>query len=268
MYGTLLEFKVVIGILAAYFLLPVILIYAVQRFRRNMQIVPFDPKTVPDSKRMTRYFDESIEAMAEIGFECLGEFTLPDLMPNAKAVAQIYRNVTTRETAMVNSIWGIANGSVVARTRFAEFICRFDDPELQLIQTSNITMLGSFPDTPEHLTFRLPQMERIGDLYTCHTRLMERYAPNARRVSRLEEEFHGDPQSYLRQVVLVECFDRQISTGYLQTSEDGWRPTSYGAILMTWKELWPFKQLRIAALNRQGLKLEADLEDEFGPIPQ
>lgn len=268
MYDTERVLKIVIGIVAAYLFLPVLLIYMAQKFRRNMQILPFDPKTVPGSKKMTRYFDESIEAMAEIGFECLGEYALPDLMPNAKAVAQIYRNETTCETAMVNSIWGIADGSVVARTQFAEFICRFDHSDVHLIQTNNATMLGAFPDAPKNLTFRLPQMEQIDSLYVCHTRLMERHAPTARRVSRLEHEFHGDAQKFLQHVVLIECFDRQITTGYLQATEDGWRPTIYGALLMTWKELWPFKQLRIAALMRRGLKLEANLEEEFGPIPE
>lgn len=268
MYEIPFALKVFLGIAVAYLILPVILIYFAQRFRRDMQILPFDPKTVPGSKKMTRYFDESIEAMAEIGFECLGEYALPDLMPNAKAVAQIYRNVTTRETAMVNSIWGISDGSVVSRIQFAEFICRFDHPDIRLIQTNNTTMLGSFPDAPHELNFRLPQMTQIEDLYACHDRLMERHAPHARRVMSLDEEFHGDAQKFLRQVVLVECFDRQVPTGYLQKTEFGWRPTLYGALLMTWKELWPFKPLRVAALKRRGLKLEADLEQQFGPLSE
>ncbi len=268
MYETPVVLKIFLSIAAAYLTLPVILIYFMQRFRRDMQILPFDPKTVPGSKKMTRYFDESIEAMAEIGFECLGEYALPDLVPNAKAVAQIYRNVTTRETAMVNSIWGIANGSIVSRIQFVEFNCRFDHPEIHLIQTNNMTMPGAFPDDPHELNFRLPQMAQIEDLYTCHERLMERHAPHARRILRLDEEFQGDTQEFLRQAVLVECFDRQISTGYLQKTGLGWRPTVYGALLMTWKELWPFKPLRVAALKRRGLKLEAELEEQFGPLPE
>ncbi len=254
------------SITTAYLTLPVILIYFMQRFRRDMQILPFDPKLVPGSKKMARYFDEAIEAMAEIGFECLGEYALPDLMPNSKAVSQIYRNVTTRETAMVNSIWGIANGAIVSRIQFVEFICRFDHPEIHLIQTNNTTMPGAFPDAPPELNFRLPQMTQIEDLYTCHKRLMERHAPHARRILRLDEEFQGDAQEFLRQVVFVECFDRQVSTGYLQKTGLGWRPTVYGAMFITRKELWPFKTLRVAFLKRRGRKLEADLEEQFGPI--
>ena len=123
---------VILGLVAAYLFLPPILIYGAQRFRRDMQILPFNPKTVPGSKKMVQYFDESIAAMAEIGFECLGEYSLPDFVTNAKAVAQMYRNVTTRETAMVNSVWGIANGFVTARVQYAEFVCRFDHDEIRL----------------------------------------------------------------------------------------------------------------------------------------
>ena len=84
---------------------------------------------------------------------------------------------------------------------------------------------------------------------------------------RVDEEFQGNAKEFLRQVVLVECFEDQIATGYLQTADVGWRPTVYGALLMTWKELWPFKSIRTAALHRRGRLLEADLEQEFGPLP-
>ena len=261
-------FVIAAGITGAYWFLPPVLIYCTQRFRRDMRIQEFDPSSIPNSGVITRFFDDAIEAMEGIGFECLGEFALPDVVPDAQAVVQLYRNVRTRESAMISSVWGVALGMVTQRVQYAEFVCRFDHDDIRLIQTSNISRHGSFPDDPHELTFRLPHVQATVDLYHYHQRLMQRHDPGARRVLRVDDEFHGDAEEFLRQVVLGESFERQVATGYLQRCDNGWRPTAYGAILMTWKELWPVKSIRTASLHHHGKKLAADLDVEFGPLPK
>src|SRR5262249_47796024 len=155
--------------------------------------------------------------------------------PGAKAIVQVYRNVDTRESASINSVWGTVENVVVNRITYAEFICRFKHDEVSMVQTNNVSRPGSFPAHPQHRCFRLPQITDIHDLYVCHERLMKRHAPHARRVLRIDDEFDGDAEQYLRQAVLIEVFDRQITTGYLKATSHGWAPTIYGALLMTWK---------------------------------
>lgn len=252
----------------AYFLVPPILIYSIQRFRRDMQLLEFDPALIPNSGIIEQFFDEAIEDMERIGFECLGEYTLLDLVPGASAVVQLYRNVRTRESAMVSSVWGTVDGKVQQRVQYTEFICRFEDDRVRLIQTSNISRCSSFPDSMHELNHRLPHVKSTVDLYHSHERLMQRHDPGTHRVLRVDDEFHGDAAEFLRQAVLIECFDAQIATGYLQACDVGWRPTAYGAIIMTWKELWPIKSVLTARLHRRGRRLAADLDNEFGPLPK
>lgn len=255
-------------IILAYFIGPPILIYCSQRFRRDMQLLEFDPASIPNSGLVTQFFDAAIEDMEKIGFEFLGEFALRDLVPGANAVVQLFRNVRTRESAMVSSVWGIVNGRVEQRVHYTEFICRFQDDRVRLIQTSNISRCSSFPDNPNELNHRLPHVKSTIDLYHYHERLMQRHDPGTHRVLRVDDEFHGDATEFLRQAVLIECFDAQIMTGYLQPCDVGWRPTVFGAMIMTWKELWPMKSVLTAILRRRGRRLATELDNEFGPLPK
>lgn len=252
----------------AYFFGPPILIYSIQRFRRKMKLLEFDPATIPNSRIIEQFFDEAIEDMEKIGFECLGEYALPDVVPGASAVVQLYRNVRTREAAMVNTVWAVANGMVQQRIQYADFECRFQNDRVRMIQTSNISRCGSFPDRRDEVNSRLPHVKSTVDLYHYHERLMQRHDPGAHRELRVDDEFRGDALEFLRQVVLIECFDAQIATGYLQPCAVGWRPTVYGAIIMTWKELWPMKAILTARLHSRGRRLATDLDNEFGPLPK
>ncbi|MCA9009233.1 MAG: hypothetical protein KDB01_05770 [Planctomycetaceae bacterium] len=252
----------------AYFFGPPILIYRTQRFRRNMNLLEFDPETIPTSRIIEVYFDDAIEEMEKIGFECLGEYALPDVVPNACAVVQLHRNVRTRESAMVSTVWGVADGIVQQRIQYVEFVCRFQNDKLRMIQTSSISRCSSFPDRRDEVNSRLPHVKSTIDLYHYHERLMQRHDPGTKRELRVDDEFHGDAMEFLRQVVLVECFDAQIETGYLQPCDVGWRPTIYGAIMMTWKELWPMKAVLTARLHARGRRLAVDLDNEFGPLPK
>ena len=252
----------------AYFIGPPILIYSIQRFRRNMKLLEFDPATIPNSRIIEQFFDEAIEDMEKIGFECLGEYALPDMVPGASAVVQLHRNVRTRESAMVSTVWGVADGMVQQRIQYVEFVCRFQNDRVRMIQTSNISRCGSFSDRRDEVNSRLPHVKSTVDLYHYHERLMQRHDPGAHRELRVDDEFRGDALEFLRQVVLIECFDAQIATGYLQPCAVGWRPTVYGAIIMTWKELWPMKAILTARLHSRGRRLATDLDNEFGPLPK
>ncbi|MEJ7591416.1 MAG: hypothetical protein WKF77_07695 [Planctomycetaceae bacterium] len=44
----------------AYFLGPPILIYSIQRFRRDMQLLEFDPASIPNSGIIEQFFDEFV----------------------------------------------------------------------------------------------------------------------------------------------------------------------------------------------------------------
>lgn len=163
--------------------------------------------------------------MQQIGFESLGTFLLPNVMDNVKAVVHMFRNSESRESAMVCSIWGLVWNEFALNTRYTEFVCRFDHPELRMIQTMNSTTEGSFPEDPQEMTFQLPHVQSVISLYRYHSGLVQRYALAKRRVLRIEEEFQNDAADYICQI-LIESFDRQVPRGYLKPSSQGWAPTS------------------------------------------
>ena len=79
-------------------------------------------------------------------------------------------------------------------------------------------------------------------------------------------DFRGTSQNellgWLRQILihtLHRTFAKHVKTGYLARSAFGYRGTLKGAMLMTWKELWPFKGIRQARMRR----IAQQVLDEF-----
>lgn len=249
--------------LGFYFLRIPLMLYLGQRYQKEMLVLPFDYQEMGKQSEMTRFFDQTNDEMQQIGFESLGTYLLPNVMDNVKAVVHMFRNQKTRESAMVCSIWGLVWNEFALNTRYTEFVCRFDHPELQLIQTMNSTTEGSFPEDPLEMTFQLPHVQCVISLYQYHSDLVQRHALTTRRVLRIEEEFQNDAAEYIRQI-LIESFDRQVPRGYLKPSSQGWAPTIYGAYAMTWKLLWPFKQIRYANICRRALRITRELDEQRG----
>jgi hypothetical protein len=79
---------------------------------------------------------------------------------------------------------------------------------------------------------------------------------------RLDPVGHG-PAAYERRVH-VRQLDHQISIGYyyLDEARRVQRPTWKGAILVSWKLLWPAKQIRLALRRHRAERLLRQLESE------
>lgn len=236
-----------------------LLIYQTQQFRVHPTVQPFDLERTPPPPQILAYFRKTRAELSELGFESIGEFVLPDLVTNAKAIALGYVNRKTRETAAVSICFGLSpdDHQVLFSTQYVEFISRFDDPSLRVITTSNPQILGSFPVVPEKRSYRCPQIQDLGRLHRLHQRLVEANGPGARQYLRIDDEFAQDGLSYLA-AVLHETLEEQVSTGYLQRypSESIYRPTLRGALLMTWAQLWPMKGVLNSWMWSTGRKLE------------
>lgn len=144
---------------------------------------------------------------------------------------------------------------------YTEFLSRFDADEVALIHTNNTTMIGSFPDLPNELAFRFPQVKDIQRLDRLHQKLVDRHAPSARKIVSLYDRHEGRVVSYIRSV-LLDGYRKQEGTGYLVYREYGnyWRPTVKGAYLMTWALLWPMKAILLGRMYRRARQLLRELE--------
>ena len=71
---------------------------------------------------------------------------------------------------------------------------------------------------------------------------------------------------YVDKAVIEETFAAQVPTGYLVPCAGGYRPTIYGACIMTWQELWPFKALRKMSRKTAAERLLREL-GQSRPVP-
>lgn len=257
---------VVVGCLAGmyYFLLPLLILFK-QRFSADVEIGVFDPQKTPPPPSLARYFAETDAELVECGFRRLASLALPAPVPHVIAVLQMYVHDGTRDAALVSVIFGVPEGPAKAlELRYVEILSRFRDSDLEILHTNNANQVGSFPEVPEALTFRLPQVTDLRRLFSYHQALLQRHAPRATKCLRVIEEFDGDAVRYLREAAFRESYERHVRTGYLHyfAAQDCWRATVIGAYLMTWKELWPFKSALRTRVRRDGRRLEESLQAE------
>ncbi len=275
---TPLVISIVIALVVAYHALPALAIYATQRFPEDICVAPFQPDAASLPADVADYFANAEAALLRLGFERVGGIALPDPMPRVKAILVAYIHPTQRDAAMVSVIYGVATDRDVAsfgrhgaeppnlkplQHRYVEFVARYRDEVVRLVQTNNSDNTGSFPARPTDLTFRFPQVADVEHLYRLHQKLAAQHGPSSRKVVRLFDEFHGDLVRYVH-AMFVETYRDQEQTGYVRydVTRRHWRPTLRGAGLMTWCELPPWKQLRTLRVRQLGRNLERELENQ------
>jgi hypothetical protein len=102
--------------------------------------------------------------------------------------------------------------------------------------------LGVFAPVPEKITERFPAVTDPASLCRISRELIRR---RYREVNVATPDDGGDPAAYLTAAMREELAG-QVGTGYCRWDEAGqtFRPTWKGAVLMTWKLLPPFLQIR------------------------
>ena len=251
---------IVVGI-ACYWLLPPLLILATQRMEASPQIVEYDREQTPPPRPVARYFQEKHEGLEACGFRRLSSILLPNPLPNVRAVLELYVHDRNSDAALVTAIFGVSNVAPPMQARYVEFIAQFRGHDVTMIQTNDNREVSAFPDSPGEPTFRFPHVKDVQKLYALHQALVERHGGGARKYLAVLDEFRGDVAEYLQVRVLREAYERQVQNGFLRYDEarDCFVPTFTGAYRMTWKLLFPVKQLIQARYRNEGRRLEQQL---------
>jgi hypothetical protein len=251
---------VAIGLLLPYVVGPILIRRSVTQ-KLDPDLVPFPPDHPSLPADVAQHFREATRQLVEAGFEVLTGFGLPRQTPRVRAVLILFANRVTKEAAMATAMYGDLPDGPQLQTAYVEIISLFRDGAL--VQTNNSRVLGAFPKRPGVFTTQFPQVHNIARLVTLHRALVERYGGVGEKRLRLDEEFHGDARAYLA-ACMREELERQVPNGYmfLSESEGLFRPTWKGAFLMTWKQLFPFKQLREAYRDRRAKQLVAEIEGQ------
>lgn len=252
--------SIFVGLVVAFYTLLPLLVLFNQKMDGNMQLIVYDSENKRPPKRAAKFMAEVSESLKDMGFDEHPIIALPSPMPNVMAVCQLWINPRTRDAALVSAIFGDADqGDANSSTLYVEYLSRFQNEEISLIQTNNTQQVSAFAPIPEELTFRFPQVQDPEELYQLHCKLLERHAPNSRKLLSLEDQFAGDLEAYVRWAI-TDSFRKQEGTGYLvQKEADLWMPTVKGAYMMTWSQLWPMNAYIKQSIRRKADRLLAEL---------
>ena len=235
-----------------------VLIFLTNRMSAKPRATRFEAELASLPVAAADYFANASQALAAEGFEEAGMFFLPNTAPNVEALVLLARNRRSCEIALAIAIYATVNGVTQLKSTHVEYVSRYRDG--RVLGTSNCSVLGCFAKIPGFETIHFNRVHDLHQLYRLHTERCRQAAPNSQRINRLDDEFGGDGSRYLS-TVMAEEFTRQIPVGYLRLNTDGehYRPTVKGACLMTWKSLWPVKQLRMQKRDRRAARLMAEL---------
>jgi hypothetical protein len=254
---------IIVGLAIAYYFFTPLLILKTQRMNEDFDILPWNPLETPPPDSISRLFQENENLLIEAGFRGMGSYLLPNSTPNTQAVVRFYVHHENRDAALATAMFGILDdGSLATQAYCIEFVSRFASDNLKVVQTNNSFMTSCFARLPEELTFRFPDIQDSSKLYRLHQALVRVHAPIERKILTVIEKYGDDAIKYLANEVLLDAYRKQEGTGFLRHSpaERCWRATIKGAYLMTWKLLWPIKQIRLAQMRRRAFQLERELE--------
>ena len=216
--------------------------------------VPSDP-TLPHLVR--EHFKNACAELLPIGFEYVAGMRLPQMADNVMAILIVLVNRPAGDAAAAISIYAKSDEVWDLQTSYVEYSTRFQSG--LTINTQNSTALSAFPPASDNENNRFPTVRDARTLYDIHQRLLSNHHA-ASKVMRLDDEFHGDAVAFVRAALHTEMLEA-AKVGYLYLTPDKkyFRATVKGAWLMTWKELFPFKQLRRAYRDRLAKQQLAEL---------
>ena len=235
-----------------------VLIFLTNRMASKPRATRFEAERNSLPPVAAEFFANAGAVLAAEGFDDAGMYFLPNTAPKVEGLVLLGVNRQTSDYALVAALYATINEDTQLKSTHVEFVTRFNDG--RVLGTSNASVLGCFAKIPGFETVHFPGLADLHQLYRLHVERCRRDAPNTQRVNRLDREFDGDGERYLS-TILAEEFGRQVGVGYLRLESGGdrYRPTVKGACMMTWRLLWPVKQLRAASRTRHAARLKAEL---------
>jgi hypothetical protein len=235
-----------------YVLMPVIVYFSMKvSGSPTLDELPLNHPKLPEE--VTQYLIRTVKQVRADGFEILGSYFLGSIVPLVKTFAVLLGNPATRDKALVTVIYATGPTGTKLAQKHIEFSTRFRDGTI--IDTHNSEELGAFKVPPEQYLVALPWIADVRYLYQIHQAATEYFCPRGVKVWPAGDDW----EAYLRRV-LVEEVSKQIDTGYVRRDSAGdFRPTLKGAIIMSYKNIWPIKAILKARQRQRGRQLLREL---------
>jgi hypothetical protein len=221
----------------------------------NRHYAPFylDSTVAPEVFR--RWAETLTPALHGLGFAFLGHFRPSDADRHSDAFVSLFENRTSSQTALFftvtakRAIFRLSETVLVYTTEFA------DDTRLLTSNNQTLSPLPRIRIRKGSMSF--PYIDDPNRLYAIHQAALALFARDAVRVENVIE----DPAEFLARAHQKDVA-RFAECGfyYLDPARNVYRLTWRGAILMSWKALWPFKRIRELLRRAQAARLLRDLD--------
>lgn len=218
-----------------------VLIYITHKQQARPHLVDFKPGVTPLPADVDQFFHSSSWALAQEGFEIITGMFLPSQIENIVVALIFLANRREKDGAIVVAMH--SNSPVMTMTQFhIEFVSRYRDG--RVIQTNNAESLNAFPTPPNTINSFLPSVRDPQQLYRIHQAVCRREGAG-QKFLRLDEKYGGDAIGYMTDA-MIEELDQASEAGYMRLDSRAgvYKPTLFGAVKMTYGELWPFKAIR------------------------
>lgn len=230
------------------------------RYEREPELVFFPDDTESLPPDVAAFFDRTGAELVALGFTAQDRALLaPTFAPNVRIVIKVFVNRADLVMAVIRVVYARIVHRLRPYASELQFGSRFRDGPVTQMLTTNSREPNSLGDTPHWNVLQLPQVTDARALYEIHKQRIDGVGSVRNRLFRLDTEFGGDIIATLK-ATTSDQLTEQINTGYLELSADGryFRPTWKGAILVTWRNLWPMKQFRRVKLRRRAQRILDD----------
>lgn len=204
--------------------------------------VPASPDGLPPAGR--EYVGRVAGHLAAVGFVPVVSFRNDPIVADLTHFKTLFVNRPAGDLAAVSVSFATAAGNGAIRATMIEFQTEFLDGPA--VETNNAADGSAFPPNPSRRRLSLPGAEDVGLLYDVHrgrrARLSRRPPPPVAVLPVAGGEVEHVADETAAELAFV------AAAGYFRLDEAAgvYRKTWRGTYLMTWKQLFPVKQVRRA----------------------
>ena len=220
-----------------------LVIYLTQRQPADPRL---DPLSDPASPALAP-LAEATQALQALGFDLIGYFTV-SLAGGTQTVLAYLFHRGNGDAAIVARI-----ASPLIMVSLTEFATRFADGSA--VTTGNSKVLGAYRRPKNKPVYHFPGEQDVAKLYRYHQLLLLRDRGGMKK----DIPAPGAEVERLLDGMRREMAD-QVPAGILRSDGNSYRPTLLGAYYMTWKLLFPIKQVRKLLRGRRARTLARQLD--------
>jgi hypothetical protein len=184
------------------------------------------------------YVNSMFGPIVELGFEGAGNYVMTAHQKNITSYLSLFTHRDEQVVAAVHVACGRASGQRPLRSSSVQFTTRFSDDAI--LVTSNVTTGPVFRRIPPQKGFRFRGETDLARLFRLHRAIVERFGPE--QPKRMPEK-GGELRALEDQ--MKEVLEAQTRLRVMRWDPRGqvYRPTLFGAYYMTWRMLFPMKQI-------------------------